>query len=70
MRKPRTQNITITPEALVLRQMRIAHGLTIRQAGMLVDRSDSFISQIENGRMNVPIGERLERLLTKVDPIV
>lgn len=64
MRKPRTQTITITPEARVLRQMRLAHGLTMRQAGMLVDRSDSFISQIENGRMNVPKGERLERLLT------
>jgi transcriptional regulator with XRE-family HTH domain len=64
MRKPRTQNIRITNEARVLRQMRLAHGLTMRQAGSLVGRSDSYISQIENGRMDVPKGERLERLLT------
>lgn len=64
MRKPRTQNVSITPEARVLRQMRLAQGLTMRQSGLLVNRSDSYISQIENGRMNVPKGERLERLLT------
>ncbi len=64
MRKPRTQNVMFTNDARVLRQMRLAHGLTMRQAGSLVGRSDSYISQIENRRMDPAKGERLERLLT------
>ena len=59
----RTSRVTITNEARILRQMRIDKGLSMRKAGELIGRSDSYISQIENGRMNVPEGEVLERML-------
>jgi transcriptional regulator with XRE-family HTH domain len=59
----RTSQVTITNEARILRQMRIGKGLSMRKAGELIGRSDSYISQIENGRMNVPEGEVLEKML-------
>ena len=59
----RTSRVTITNEARILRQMRIDKGLSMRKAGELIGRSDSYISQIENGRMDVPEGEVLERML-------
>ena len=63
MRKGRTASVRMTPEARVLRQMRESRNLTMRQAGTLVGRSDLYISQIENGRVDSPTGARLERLL-------
>jgi transcriptional regulator with XRE-family HTH domain len=65
----RTAKVIISNEARVLRQMRIGKGLSMRAAGALVGRSDSFISQIENGRMEVPKGEMLEALVTVYGPI-
>ncbi len=65
----RTEKVVISSEARVLRQMRIAKGLSMRAAGALVNRSDSFISQIENGRMEVPKGDMLETLVTAYGPI-
>ena len=59
----RTSQVTITNEVRILRHMRIDKGLSMRKAGELIGRSDSYISQIENGRMNVPEGEVLERML-------
>lgn len=35
----------------------------MRQAGELVEKSDSYISHIENGRLKVPTGEPLAKLL-------
>ena len=35
----------------------------MREAGKLLGCSDSYISQIENGRENIPRGERLVRFL-------
>ena len=59
----RTQKVTITNEARVLKEMRLSVGLSMRAAGCQIGRSDTYISQIENGRMDVPKGERLEKLL-------
>lgn len=59
----RTSKVVISNEALVLRQMRHKAGLSMRKAGSLIGVSDSYISQIENGRMDVPTGVRLDQLL-------
>ena len=63
MRVKRSAKVLITNEARVLRQMRIAMDLSMRAAGALIGRSDTYISHIENGRMDVPTGPGLERLL-------
>ena len=59
----RTSRVVLTPEAMVLRQLRERQGLTMRAAGLALKYSDSYISQIENGRENVPTGERLAKFL-------
>lgn len=53
----------MTTEARVLRRLRLRHGLSMRKAGERLAYSSSYISQIENGRENVPTGERLMRFL-------
>lgn len=53
----------ITPEARVLRTLRIKRGLSMKKIGDLLGCSDSLISQIENGRDAPPKGERLLRFL-------
>ena len=65
----RTAKIIISNEARVLRQMRIAKGLSMRAAGALIGKSDSYISQIENGRMDVPTAVKLEVLLQAYGPV-
>ena len=51
-------------EARVLKQIRENKGLSMRSAGRLIERSDSFISQIENGQMLIPKAPMLEKILT------
>lgn len=53
----------MTNEARVLKQLRERKGISMRQAGELMGISGSLISQVENGRENVPKGERLKRFL-------
>lgn len=62
-KKNRTARVLLTPEAMVLKQLRERHGLSMRAAGAKLGYSDSYISQIENGRENVPYGERLNKFL-------
>lgn len=59
----RTSRVILTPEALTLKRLRMRHGLSMREAGKLLGYSDSYISQIENGRENVPTGDRLMKFL-------
>lgn len=59
----RSDRIILTNEARVLRDLRIASKLSMRKAGELVGRSDSYIAHIETGRMNPPTDEKLDRLL-------
>jgi transcriptional regulator with XRE-family HTH domain len=54
----------MTNEARALRELRIARGLSMRKAGELIGVTDSYISHIENGRVDFPSGERLEKILT------
>jgi transcriptional regulator with XRE-family HTH domain len=62
--KTRTHHIHMTNEARVLKCLRLERGLSMRQAGELLGKSDSYISQIENGRLKPPRGEALELLLS------
>jgi transcriptional regulator with XRE-family HTH domain len=59
----RTAKIILTAEAKVLRQLRLKHGLSMKAAGAQMGYSDSYISQIENGRENPPKAQRLLRFL-------
>lgn len=59
----RTHKVQLSVEAHVLRQLRERNELSMRKAGQQLGYSDSYISQIENGRENVPTGERLLRFL-------
>lgn len=61
--KGRVTKVIITPGAKVLRRLRTRQGLSMRAAGARLGYSDSYISQIENGRENVPEGERLAKFL-------
>lgn len=59
----RSARILLTNEARVLKELRSQCGLSMRQAGKLINRSDSYIAHIETGRMDSPRGARLDRLL-------
>ena len=59
----RTAKVIITAEAKVLRQLRLKHGLSMKKAGELMGYSDSYLSQIENGRENPPKNVRLLKFL-------
>ena len=48
----RTDKIIMSNETRVLKQLRTKKGLSMRAAGNLIGRSDSYVSQIENGRMS------------------
>ena len=53
----------LTTEALVLKQMRQSLGLSMKKAGALMGKSNSYIAHLETGRMDLPRGEKLDRLL-------
>lgn len=59
----RSGRIIMTIEAKVLRELRIQSGLSMRKAGTLIGCTDSYISHIENGRTDVPSGDRLNKFL-------
>ena len=59
----RTKKVILTPQSQVLRRLRQRRGLSMREAGLLMGYSNSYISQVENGRENHPKGKRLERFL-------
>lgn len=63
MKNRRSSEIIVTNEARVLRLLRISAGLSMRRAGLMISRSDTYICHIETGRMDVPKGDRLEKLL-------
>jgi len=60
----RSSKVIITPEARVLRSLRLKRGLSMRKAGEVMGYSDSYISQIENGREDKPKGDKLLKFLT------
>lgn len=67
--KKRTSMRQPSEEGLALKQLRLSRKLSMRQLGDLIGKSDSYVSHIENGRLNFPEGETLEKLLTVFDGI-
>lgn len=61
--KKRSARIIMTNEARVLKDLRLYHGYSMRKAGELMGLSDSYIAHLETGRMDVPKGEKLDRIL-------
>lgn len=59
----RTSRKIISREALALKELRLRCGLTMKAAGLAIGRSDSYVSHLENGRLDFPTGELLERIL-------
>ncbi len=62
-RDRRTARVIMSDEARMLRELRLDRQLSMRDLGASMGKSDSYISQVENGRMDVPSGEALERYL-------
>ena len=60
----RCSRVVMTTEAKVLKDLRIQSGLTMRKAGELLGLSDTYISHIETGRMDVPTDGKLENILS------
>nr|BFD68757.1 hypothetical protein HAGR004_37790 [Bdellovibrio sp. HAGR004] len=59
----RSNRIILTNEARVLRDLRISNNLSMKKAGDLIGKSDSYIAHIETGRMDIPEGQKLDTLL-------
>ncbi len=52
----------MTPAARLLKRLRVERKLSMRKAGELLGLSDSTIAHIETGRIDVPRGEKLNRM--------
>lgn len=61
--KKRSDRIVMTPAARLLKQLRHERGLSMIKAAALIGVSDSYIAQVETGRMDVPKGDKLKRLI-------
>jgi len=61
--KKRSDRIVMTPEARLLKQLRHERGLSMRKAAGLIGISDTYIAHVETGRMDIPKGEKLKRLI-------
>ena len=53
----------LTEIGSVLKRLREKHSLSMKAAAKLIGVSDSWISQIENGRAEAPAGPRLDAFL-------
>ena len=62
----RTARVIMTDEARVLRELRVERQLSMRGLGASMGKSDSYVSQVENGRMDPPTDEALDRYLAAV----
>lgn len=65
----RTDRVIMTDEARVLRELRQERGFSMRGLGASMGKSDSYVSQVENGRMDPPKDEALERYLAAIGGI-
>jgi transcriptional regulator with XRE-family HTH domain len=50
-----------------LKELRIAKGLTLIELGKLIDLSNPYLSQIENGKRGIPAPDLLEKLAIALD---
>lgn len=65
----RTARVVMTDTVRVLKEIRIEHNYSMRELGQKMGKSDSYVSQIENGRMDAPAGESLEKYLAVFENI-
>ncbi len=63
MKKRRTDNIKISPEAILLRRLRESSNLSIREVASSIGKSESYLRHIEKGRLDLPSKEVLLRVL-------
>ena len=63
----RTDIVKPSKQGMVIKRIREERGLSMRMLGEKIGVSDSYISQIENGRANPPSGETLSKLLNALD---
>lgn len=61
--KGRSYDVQLTKEARTLKHLRRELGLSMQEVANKMGCSDSLISQIENGRMNLPRGDFLDKLI-------
>src|SRR5689334_22279756 len=66
-KRGRSASVVMTPEARVLRSLREKKGWSMRKLAQELGYSDSYVSQIENGRENPPRGDKLSRFLAIYD---
>jgi len=59
----RTKQVIVTSQARVLRERRLLLGLSMQKAAELIGISKTYLNHIENGRENVPKGDRLRSIL-------
>ncbi|MBX3032607.1 MAG: helix-turn-helix domain-containing protein [Bdellovibrionaceae bacterium] len=62
----RTDRVIMTDEARVLRELRQERGHSMRSLGAAMSKSDSYVSQVENGRMDPPKDGSLEQYLAAI----
>jgi len=65
--KKRTSRRIPTEAGIALKELRLSKGLSMRRLGQLIEKSDSYISHLENGRLDFPQGQSLERILAVFD---
>ena len=65
----RTARVIMTDEARVLKLLREERGFSMRALGAAMGKSDSYISQVENGRMDIPTAEALDHYLSAIGGI-
>lgn len=61
--KKRSDRIVMTPAARLLKLLRNESGQSMIKAAAIIGVSDSYIAHVETGRMDVPRGEKLKRLI-------
>ncbi len=61
--KKRSDRIEMTDEARVLKILRSEAKLSMKNVTEPIELSDSYFAHVETGRINVPDGEKLNRLL-------
>ncbi len=59
----RSKNIIMTNEARQLKKWRLDRGLSLREVGAQLGKNHATIAHIEGGRMGIPTGDDLMRLL-------
>jgi transcriptional regulator with XRE-family HTH domain len=63
----RTSEVKLTNEARILRMIREERSISIREVAKDLGYSETYIRHIEKGRLDVPEGDLLRKLLSHYD---